>query len=80
VVEVIYIESAADHDFTAFLARMTPGKVLKDRSAMFSKPERKRAVYLREKSKTEADLIRSSEIYIAIRMARAMRETTQKAS
>jgi hypothetical protein len=80
VVEVIYIETPADHDFTAFLARMTPGKALRDRSAMFSKPERKRAVYLREKSKTEADIIRSSEIYIAIRMAREMRETTQKAS
>lgn len=73
---MIYVETAADHDFTAFLARMTPGKALRDRSAMFSKPERKRAVYLREKSKTEADLIRQEEILTAIMMARAMRDIT----
>jgi hypothetical protein len=80
VVEVIYIETPADHDFTAFLARMTPGKALRDRSAMFSKPEKKRDRFLRQKSKLELEQIRESEIYIAIRMARAMRETTQKAS
>jgi hypothetical protein len=30
----------SDHKFSQFLARMTPQKVFKDRSAMFSKPEK----------------------------------------
>lgn len=41
-----YIELPADHDFTAFLAGLTPGKVLKDREVNFSRVERKRARYL----------------------------------
>ncbi len=77
---MIYVESAADHEFSAFLSGLTPGLVQKDRSAMFSKPEKKRDRFLRAKSKLELEQIRESEIYIAIRMARAMRETTQKAS
>lgn len=48
-----YIETAADHSFTAFLAALTPGKVLRDRSATFTKVERKRQTFLREKAKTE---------------------------
>ena len=77
-----YIETSADHEFTAFLAGMTPGKAFKDRSALFSKPERKRDRYLRAKTKTELDQIRQSEIYIAIRMANEMRLgiTNKKAS
>lgn len=77
-----YIETAADHAFTAFLASLTPGKVLKDRTAMFSKPEKKRDRYLRAKSKTELEQIRQSEVYIAIRMAHEMRLgiTNKKAS
>jgi len=74
-----YVETAADHAFTAFLASLTPGKVLLDRAAMFSKPERKRAVYLRQKTKLELSQIRESEIYIALRMAREMRNTQQEA-
>jgi hypothetical protein len=75
-----YVETAADHDFTAFMAGLTPGKVLKDRAAMFSKPEKKRDRYLRAKSKTELAEIRESEVYLALRMAREMRETNKKAS
>lgn len=43
-----YIELPADHDFTAFLASLTPSKVLRDREANFSRVERKRARYLAE--------------------------------
>jgi hypothetical protein len=48
-----YVETAADHTFTAFLAHLTPGKVLRDREANFSKQERKRQIFLRQKSTTE---------------------------
>ena len=75
-----YVEQASDHAFTAFLAACTPGRVLRDRSAMFSKPERKRAVFLREKSRTEQRAtdaeraaIREEETRIALAMAREMR-------
>jgi hypothetical protein len=50
---VSYVESAADHAFTAFLAGLTPGRVLSERAAMFSKPERKRAIFLRQKAEYE---------------------------
>lgn len=43
-----YVETPADHAFTAFLAGLTPGKVLRDREAGLSKVERKRARYLVE--------------------------------
>ena len=43
-----YIELESDHKFTAFLAGLTPGRVLRDREAGFSKVERKRARYLAE--------------------------------
>lgn len=43
-----YIELPSDHAFTAFLAGLTPGKVLKDREVNFSPVERKRAKYLTE--------------------------------
>lgn len=48
---VSYVETPADHAFTAFLAGLTPGKVLRDREAGLSKVERKRARYLREPRK-----------------------------
>ena len=48
-----YVESEADHAFTAFLAHLTPSKVLKDRQANFSKQERKRQIFLRQKATTE---------------------------
>lgn len=44
----MYIEQPSDAAFTAFLAGLTPGKVLKDREAGFSRVERKRARYLAE--------------------------------
>lgn len=68
-----YIETPADHAMTAFLGAMTPGKALRDRSAMFSKPERKRAVYLRQKSAHELAQERHEEIQLALQMARAMK-------
>lgn len=69
-----YVEGPADAAFTAFLAGLTPGKVLKDRSATFTKSERQRDTFLRQKSKLELAEIRQSEIYIALRMAREMRK------
>jgi hypothetical protein len=48
-----YIETASDHLFTAWLATLTPSKVLRDRERTFSKTERKRQRFLREKSKVE---------------------------
>ena len=35
-----YVELPSDHKFSQFLARMTPAKALRDRSAMFSKSEK----------------------------------------
>jgi len=35
-----YVELPSDHQFSQFLARMTPAKALRDRSAMFSKSEK----------------------------------------
>ena len=71
-----YIELPADHEFTAFLAALTPGKVLKDRSALFSRPEKKREVFLRAKSKHELAQERHEQIQVAMRMAREMRESS----
>ena len=48
-----YIETPADHAMTAFLAGMTPGRAFKDRQANFTKVERKRQRFLREKTNTE---------------------------
>ena len=73
-----YVESEADHNFTAFLAHLTPGQVLKDRSAMFSKPERKRERFFRQRSKVELEEIRRSEVYIALQMAREMKSKESK--
>jgi hypothetical protein len=48
-----YIESSADHAFTAFLSSLTPSKVLRDRSAMFTRVERKRERFLIAKGQVE---------------------------
>lgn len=48
-----YVEGPSDADFSAFLASLTPGKVLKDRQSNFTKVERKRQAFLIEKSKLE---------------------------
>lgn len=44
-----YIEMPSDHDFTAFLARMTPSRALRDRERTLSREEKRRQVFLREK-------------------------------
>ena len=77
-----YIEGPADAAFTAFLASLTPGRVLRNRSAMFSKSERKLDRYLRAKTKSELEQIRQSEIYVAIQMAHDVRQglSNKKAS
>jgi len=48
-----YVETASDHAFTAWLASLNRSKVLRDRERTFSKTERKRQRFLREKSKVE---------------------------
>lgn len=48
-----YIETPSDHDFSAFLAGLTPSKVLRDLEPM-SRVERKRLAFLREKAHVEA--------------------------
>ncbi len=73
-----YVESEADHAFTAFLAGLKRAQVLKDRSALFTKPERERDRFLRARSREELAEIRQSEIYIALRLAREMRENDQQ--
>lgn len=69
------MELASDHAFTAFLARCTPAKVLRDRSAMFSKPERSRDRYLRAKTKLEREQARQEDIRYALIAADLMRRT-----
>lgn len=68
----IYVETEADHAFTAFLAALTPGKVQRDRSAMFSPSERKRAAFLKQKHDTEVAAERRAEIATAKAMAREL--------
>lgn len=70
-----YVELPSDAAFDAFLASLTPGKVLRDRTAMFTKVERQRTRYLTEKDRTERDAIRKSETYLALQMAAQMRVT-----
>lgn len=48
-----YVETAADHLFTAFLAGLTPGKVRRDLSGSFSPVERKRRQFLNDKNDVE---------------------------
>ena len=48
----VYVELPSDADFTAFLASLTPSRVLRDRSANHSKVERQRATYLKQQDKT----------------------------
>lgn len=49
-----YIETEADHKFSAFLAGLTPSRVLRDRERQFSPAERKRQTFLRQKAHVEA--------------------------
>ncbi len=48
-----YIEYPSDHAFTAFLASLTPSRVLRDRERQFSPAERKRQKFLRQKAAVE---------------------------
>lgn len=42
-----YVEKPSDHAFSAFLASLTPGRVLRDRERTFTAVERKRQKHLR---------------------------------
>jgi hypothetical protein len=48
-----YVELPSDHNFSAFLAGLTPSKVLTDRTAMFAKSERARSRFLVQKTRLE---------------------------
>lgn len=50
---VPYVETPADAAFTAFLAGLTPSKVLRDRERTFTREEKRRQKFLREKAKWE---------------------------
>lgn len=56
-----YIETQADHQFTAFLAGLTPGRVMRDLDPIKTRVERKRARYLREKHAVELMVARQRE-------------------
>ena len=51
----MYVEGAADHEFTAFLAVVSanPQRVIRELSAAFSGVETQRAVFLQEKQRHE---------------------------
>ena len=68
-----YTETPADHAFTAFLSRLTPSKVLRDRELTFTKEERQRHKFLREKAAVERAVAHAREVQIAMQMAREMR-------
>ena len=69
-----YIETAADHQMTAWLSRLTPSKVLRDRELTFTKEERQRHKFLREKAAVERAVAHAREVQIAMQMAREMRQ------
>jgi len=68
-----YTETAADHAFTAFLSRLTPSKVLRDRELTFTKEEKQRQRFLREKAAVERAVAHAREVQIALDMAKEMR-------
>ena len=68
-----YTETAADHAFTAFLSKLTPSKVLRDRELTFTKEERQRQKFLREKAAVERAVVHAREVQIAMDMAKEMR-------
>lgn len=83
----MYVELESDHAMTAFLAGLTTRKVLRDRSAAFTPVERKRAVFLRQKTRqyktvqrAKREETRQSEIRIAMQMAREMSNTKEQTS
>lgn len=76
--QTVYVETWADHALTAFLARCTPSRVLRDRAAMFSPAERKRQAFLREKAAVEREVLRAREVAVALELARLMRNEVEK--
>lgn len=48
-----YVELESDHQMTAFLAGLTPSKVLRDRELKFTRVERRRHTFLRAKARLE---------------------------
>lgn len=50
----VYTEVDSDHAFSAFLASLTPGRVLRDRELTFSPAEKKLQKFLRQKAHVEA--------------------------
>ena len=63
---MIYVELPSDHKFSQFLARMTPNKALKDRSAMFSKSEKQIDRFFRQ----EKQFAKSEEVQIELQVWR----------
>lgn len=57
-----YVELPSDHAFTGFLAGLTPGLVLKDRTRGFSRVERKRQRFLSQKAAVELFVARSRAV------------------
>ena len=60
-----YVELPSDHAFSAFLAGLTPSKVLRDRSALFSKPERQRQRFLKSKGELEYQIFLAHQSALA---------------
>ena len=76
-----YIETASDHAFTAWLATLTRSKVLRDRERTFSKQERKRQLFLRQKAQVENQvaverMFTRQEIETAQRVVEAQKRNT----
>lgn len=71
---VPYIETEPDHAMSAFLSQLTPSKVLRDRELTFTKEERKRQKFLREKAAVERAVGHAREVQIAMQMANEMRK------
>ena len=69
-----YIEGPSDAAMSAFLSRLTPSKVLRDRELTFTKEERQRQRFLRDKAAVERAVAHEREVQIAMQMAREMRQ------
>lgn len=67
-----YVELQSDHEQTAWLASLTPSRVLRDRELTFSPAERKRQRFLRQKSAVESEVL-------AVRRGQFSREQIERA-
>jgi len=63
---VSYGELPSDHQFSQFLARMTPGKASKDRTSIFSKQEKQIDRFFRQ----EKQFAKSEEVQIELQVWR----------